>query len=216
MGVFSILSRFAPIEPVMLMGHLRSERWDIGAPVAASLAEVAAGLLTLKAIVALDDGAAQNGVACPIHRLADLMKRGRATDDGSWKRFAFDHPLFVLFSSGTTGQPKCILHGAGGTLLEHLKEHRLHCDLRQGDRLFFHTRSEEHTSELQSQSNLVCRLLLEKKKESYYQTILTVDPSSYAVTDPPPSSRASRSTAQPPPSRPALRRPLSACSDPTP
>ena len=139
MGVFSILSRFAPIEPVILMGHLRSERWDIGAPVAASLAEVAAGLPSLKAIVALDDGAAPNGVACPIHRLTDLMKRGRATDDGAWKRFAFDHPLFVLFSSGTTGQPKCILHGAGGTLLEHLKEHRLHCDLQQGDKLFFHT-----------------------------------------------------------------------------
>ena len=139
MGVFSILSRFAPIEPVILMGHLRSERWDIGAPVAASLAEVAAGLPSLKAIVALDDGAAPNGVACPIHRLADLMKRNLASDDGSWKRFAFEHPLFVLFSSGTTGQPKCILHGAGGTLLEHLKEHRLHCDLRQGDRLFFQT-----------------------------------------------------------------------------
>src|SRR5204862_2344286 len=136
-GLFSILSRFAPIEPVILMGHLRSERWDIGAPVAASLAEVAAGLPSLKAIVALDDGAVPNGVACPIHRLTDLMKRGRGTDDGAWKRFAFDHPLFVLFSSGTTGQPKCILHGAGGTLLEHRKEHRLHCDLRQGDRRFF-------------------------------------------------------------------------------
>jgi acetoacetyl-CoA synthetase len=139
MGVFSILSRFAPIEPVILMGHFRSERWDIGAPVAARLAEVAAGLPSLKAIVALDDAAAPNGVACPIHRLADLVKRDLATDDGSWKRFAFDHPLFVLFSSGTTGPPKCILHGSGGTLLEHLKEHRLHCDLRQGDRLFFHT-----------------------------------------------------------------------------
>src|SRR5207253_224920 len=68
-----------------------------------------------------------------------LMKRELATDDGSWTRFSFDHPLFVLFSSGTTGPPKCILHGAGGTLIEHLKEHRLHCDLRQGDRLFFHT-----------------------------------------------------------------------------
>jgi acetoacetyl-CoA synthetase len=139
MGVFSILSRFAPIEPVLLMGHFRSERWDIGTPVAARLAEVAAGLPSLKAIVALDDGAAPDGVACPVHRLAELMKHDLATDDGSWKRFPFDHPLFVLFSSGTTGQPKCILHGAGGTLLEHLKEHRLHCDLRQGDRLFFHT-----------------------------------------------------------------------------
>ena len=51
----------------------------------------------------------------------------------------FDHPLFILFSSGTTGQPKCIVHGAGGTLLQHLKEHRLHTDIRRHDRLFYFT-----------------------------------------------------------------------------
>ena len=55
------------------------------------------------------------------------------------ERYPFNHPLFVLFSSGTTGAPKCIVHGAGGTLLEHLKEHRLHGDLRPGDTLFFQT-----------------------------------------------------------------------------
>ena len=49
----------------------------------------------------------------------------------------FAHPLFILFSSGTTGVPKCIVHGAGGTLLQHIKEHRLHCDLHPGDRLFY-------------------------------------------------------------------------------
>ncbi|HSD60469.1 MAG TPA: acetoacetate--CoA ligase, partial [Burkholderiales bacterium] len=52
---------------------------------------------------------------------------------------AFDHPLFIMFSSGTTGVPKCIVHGAGGTLLQHLKEHRLHTDLKPQDRLFYFT-----------------------------------------------------------------------------
>jgi acetoacetyl-CoA synthetase len=52
---------------------------------------------------------------------------------------AFDHPLYILFSSGTTGRPKCIVHGAGGTLLQHLKEHRLHTDLGPDDRLFYFT-----------------------------------------------------------------------------
>ena len=55
MGAFAILTRFAPLEPVVLMGHLRPEPWDIGIPVADRLAEVAAGLPTLRAIVALDD-----------------------------------------------------------------------------------------------------------------------------------------------------------------
>ena len=47
-----------------------------------------------------------------------------------FQRFPFNHPLFVLFSSGTTGKPKCIVHGAGGTLLQHLKEHQLHGDIK--------------------------------------------------------------------------------------
>jgi acetoacetyl-CoA synthetase len=76
----------------------------------------------------------------PAHRLSELI----ASADGDevnteWERFPFNHPLFILFSSGTTGRPKCIVHGAGGTLLEHLKEHRLHVDLAPRDTLFFHT-----------------------------------------------------------------------------
>lgn len=52
-------------------------------------------------------------------------------------RMNFNAPLFILFSSGTTGRPKCITHGIGGTLLQHVKEHRLHSDLKDGDRLFY-------------------------------------------------------------------------------
>ncbi|MGH7537081.1 MAG: AMP-binding protein, partial [Gemmatimonadales bacterium] len=54
-------------------------------------------------------------------------------------RLPFDHPLYILYSSGTTGLPKCMVHGAGGTLLQHQKEHVLHVDLRPVDRLFYAT-----------------------------------------------------------------------------
>jgi acetoacetyl-CoA synthetase len=59
--------------------------------------------------------------------------------DIEFSQVPFDHPLFIMFSSGTTGVPKCIVHGVGGTLLQHMKEHQLHSDVRPGDRVFYFT-----------------------------------------------------------------------------
>ena len=57
----------------------------------------------------------------------------------TFERLPFNHPLVIMFSSGTTGKPKCIVHGHGGTLLQHLKEHILHCDVKRNDRVFYFT-----------------------------------------------------------------------------
>ncbi|WP_100752628.1 acetoacetate--CoA ligase [Vibrio salilacus] len=66
--------------------------------------------------------------------LASFLPRGI-----NFERISFNEPLFVLYSSGTTGKPKCIVHSVGGTILSHLKEHQLHCDVQPKDRVFYYT-----------------------------------------------------------------------------
>ena len=130
MGAAAILSRFEQLAPKLLLTVTGGE----------SVGEVIASLPSLEAVVTLDDGAAPEDAGVPAHRLGDLLASPppEPLAEG-WECFPFNHPLFILFTSGTTGAPKCIVHGAGGTLIEHLKEHRLHGELGPEDTLFFQT-----------------------------------------------------------------------------
>jgi acetoacetyl-CoA synthetase len=88
------------------------------------------------------------GTAAAEHRTVDphgvmladfLAPFRRAERKVRFERLPFDHPLYIMYSSGTTGVPKCIVHCAGGALLQHLKEHQLHSDVQPNDRLFYFT-----------------------------------------------------------------------------
>ncbi|MGN6275522.1 MAG: AMP-binding protein, partial [Solirubrobacterales bacterium] len=130
MGAPAILSRFEQLSPKLMLASLGS----------GNVAAVAGSLPTLEAVIALDGEPIPAGLHIPVHRIAELLAKAPAEPlPQGWERFPFNHPLFILFTSGTTGAPKCIVHGAGGTLVEHLKEHRLHLDLRPTDTLFFQT-----------------------------------------------------------------------------
>jgi len=104
------------------------------------IAEIARNLPTLARTVIVSYTREQpdvSGIRNSVH-LADFVGPYRGGEI-AFRRLPFNHPLLILYSSGTTGVPKCIVHGAGGTLLQHLKEHQLHTDLKRGDRLFYFT-----------------------------------------------------------------------------
>lgn len=138
MGAESILDRFAQLEPVVLFANMVTRRSDRGQPLKDRVAKVIDGLSSLRAVVCLDPGESLEDEGGKFIPLAEFLE-GPALHQRDWPAFAFDHPLYIMFSSGTTGRPKCIVHGTGGTLLEHIKEHRLHCDLDSRDQLFFFT-----------------------------------------------------------------------------
>ncbi len=143
-GVQGVLDRFGQIEPRVLFtvdGY-----WYNGKPVSIrdKVAEIVARLPTVERVVVVPYLEASGGTA------ADLAPIRHALPWDTWlapflagpieyAQLPFDHPLYILYSSGTTGVPKCIVHGAGGTLLQHLKEHLLHGDVKAGDRLFYFT-----------------------------------------------------------------------------
>ena len=139
-GVQGVLDRFGQIEPKVLVcvdGY-----WYNGKAVScmAKNAEIAAQMPSLlqTVVVSCLNEAPEVATIGKGVRWADFIAPF-AAGEIDFRPVAFDHPLFIMFSSGTTGVPKCIVHGHGGTLLQHLKEHQLHGDVKPGDRIFYFT-----------------------------------------------------------------------------
>ncbi|TDF80798.1 acetoacetate--CoA ligase [Pseudomonas sp. H9] len=137
-GVQGVLDRFGQIEPKLLLcadgywyNGKRIDCMEKNAQVVAQLPSLLCTVVVPYVGESLDVTNVAGGVG-----YADFIKP-YATAEIAFVQVPFDHPLFILFSSGTTGAPKCIVHGHGGSLLQHLKEHQLHTDVQPGDRLFY-------------------------------------------------------------------------------
>lgn len=131
-GAEGLCDRFEQLAPKAVFAHTSFQSQGRLTPIADKLTTLLSLLPSVTVKVSLDAASELFPLT-----LEDLL----ATPDGDepLRAFPWNHPLFILFSSGTTGKPKCIMHGAGGTFLEHHKEHRLHTDLGPSDKIYFHT-----------------------------------------------------------------------------
>lgn len=140
-GEQGVLDRFGQIEPVLFIAPdgywYAGKRIEVGAKIAAVLDQMP----SVRAALIVDYLGDAQEVSAEIEKATPLAAalEGYQPVELNFTRLPFDHPLYILFSSGTTGVPKCIVHSAGGVLLQHVKEHRLHAGIKDGDRFFYFT-----------------------------------------------------------------------------
>lgn len=136
MGAALMTTRFRPLAPRVLLAHAGPMPHDTGQPLAARVAQVAQALPSLEAVIVLDDAASHlPPLAMPVVDLF-VAQADAGPVHAAWPRFPFQQPLFITPTAGADGQAEWLVHGAGGTLLEHAKQHRLHLGLDRGSVLF--------------------------------------------------------------------------------
>ena len=140
-GVKGVLDRFDQIKPKLLFcgdGYFYNGKWHSTLETGAQVAYRIDSVTQLVILPYCGTGGAEtphNGAGVGL----SAFLQGRPDCSPEFVRMAFNDPLFIMFSSGTTGLPKCVVHGIGGSLIQHLKEHQLHCDIRPNDRVMFFT-----------------------------------------------------------------------------
>jgi acetoacetyl-CoA synthetase len=137
-GVQGVLDRFGQIEPKIMIaveGYYYNGKTVDCMP---KITEFLPQLPSVQKCVIVDYTDNRHQLSGNMVRWDDIQNDYEANDI-KFTRLPFNHPLFIMFSSGTTGIPKCIVHGQGGVLLTHLKEHQLQCDVKPDDRVFYFT-----------------------------------------------------------------------------
>jgi len=138
-GMNGVMDRFGQIEPKILFaadGYFYNDKRIDSLERVRGIIERIPSIEQVVIAPYVEDTPDLAGLAKSV-RFADFL----APDGGEieFEQLPFDHPLYIMYSSGTTGLPKCIVHGAGGTLIQHLKELMLHTDLKRADRIFYFT-----------------------------------------------------------------------------
>ncbi|MCC7252140.1 acetoacetate--CoA ligase [Hyphomicrobium sp.] len=146
-GIDGVVDRFSQIEPRVLVACDGYRYGGKIIDIRGKLTRILERLPTVTHVVIVPIVLVDNSpsVEMPTDRSATTvtswteLQAANTRDRPTFERFPFPHPLYVLFSSGTTGTPKCIVHSAGGVLLKHISEQRLHLDIKPGDRVFYFT-----------------------------------------------------------------------------
>ncbi|PSN66363.1 acetoacetate-CoA ligase [Corynespora cassiicola Philippines] len=144
-GVHAVLERLRQIEPTLLFADNAAFYNGRSHPVIPKVSEIASALPSLQAVVIFPTVASVDAPISAIEVSSGkaydyaTFKSLKSTEKLTFKHLPADHPVYILYSSGTTGAPKCIVHGAIGTLLQHKKEHILHCSVTPNSKLFYFT-----------------------------------------------------------------------------
>ncbi|MCJ1372055.1 hypothetical protein MMC20_003276 [Loxospora ochrophaea] len=144
-GVHAVLDRMQQIEPVILFADLEVMYNGRMHGSHEKLRDLAKELRQLRATIVfgdVKDWSILAKIAMPQGEVVlfnDFIAKGATFGNFEFAQLPPDHPVYILYSSGTTGKPKCIVHGAIGTLIQHKKEHDIQCDIQPGDRLFYYT-----------------------------------------------------------------------------
>ncbi|MFK4998394.1 AMP-binding protein [Bacillus sp. N9] len=137
-GSQGIVDRIGQVRPKVLIASLEYDYNGKHFDIRENISKVCEVLHDVSAIVTLtEDKKLVNGQSQQLLSWGELCNNGATAP--TFTKVPFDHPLYILYTSGTTGLPKAIVHSVGGTLLKHVKEHQLHCDLKQGDVLYWYT-----------------------------------------------------------------------------
>ena len=137
-GEQGVIDRFGQIEPKVLFcvdGYFYNGKTHNCLD---KIKSFTARLPSLKQVVIFDYASLSNIVINNSISYQEILENYEAIEIG-FERVGFDHPLYIMYSSGTTGVPKCIVHGHGGTLVQHFKEHQLQTNISSGDRVFYFT-----------------------------------------------------------------------------